>query len=134
MNTWSLDIPIAKLLCSKVLLSTFLPVCRQLKSCADDDFVPFEGIRKSLVQPATQALGLFCNASAKYTQELRPSRPQGVSPGFRASLVQPSASLRPFHSRFASFQGWEIPLPLRLLPPPPSPGGVRHVCTRRRPI
>src|SRR6185437_291210 len=46
-----------------------------------------------------------------------PLAPARVSPGFRASLVQPSASLRPFHSRFASFQGWEIPLPLRLLPP-----------------
>ena len=46
-----------------------------------------------------------------------PLAPTRVSPGFRASLVQPSASLRPFHSRFASFQGWEIPLPLRLLPP-----------------
>jgi hypothetical protein len=51
------------------------------------------------------------------TSVTSPSRPQGVSPGFRASLVQPSASLRPFYSRFASFQGWEIPLPLRLLPP-----------------
>src|SRR5277367_3774534 len=33
---------------------------------------------------------------------------------------------RPFHSRCASLQGWERPLPLQLLPPP-SPGGVRHV-------
>ena len=31
--------------------------------------------------------------------------------------MQPFASLRPFHARFALFQGWEIPLPLRLLPP-----------------
>ena len=37
--------------------------------------------------------------------------------GLSHDLAQPSASLRPFHSRFASFQGWEIPLPLRLLPP-----------------
>jgi hypothetical protein len=36
-----------------------------------------------------------------------------VDPGFRASLVQPSASLRPFHSGFASFKVWEIHLPLR---------------------
>jgi hypothetical protein len=31
--------------------------------------------------------------------------------------VQPSALLRPFHSGCAPFQGWEIPLPLQLLPP-----------------
>jgi antirestriction factor ArdC-like protein len=49
--------------------------------------------------------------------ELCPSRPQGVSPGFRASLVQPFALLRPFHSRCAPLEGWEIPLSLQLLPP-----------------
>ena len=32
--------------------------------------------------------------------------------------MQPSALLRLFHSRFASFQGWDIPLPLPLLPVP----------------
>ena len=48
--------------------------------------------------------------------ELRPSRPQGVSPGFRAALVQPSFH-SPFPLRFTPLQGWEIPLPLQLLPP-----------------
>jgi len=33
-------------------------------------------------------------------------------PGTPPALVQPSAALRPFHSRFASFQGWAIPLPI----------------------
>ena len=45
---------------------------------------------------------------------LRPGRAaQEVSPGFRASLVQPFAlrfALSIF--RFASSQGWEIPLPI----------------------
>src|SRR5271155_5371255 len=70
----------------------------------------FQGIQHRRVLPNTEepspsrfavnhVSGLFCNASAKYAQELRPSRPQGVSPIFRASLVQTSAALRPFHSR-----------------------------------
>ena len=42
------------------------------------------------------------------------SRPQVVSRGFRASLVQPSVSLRPFPLRS---KGWAIPHHLRLLPP-----------------
>ena len=82
--------------------------------------------RRTRYVPSPQRLSL------KAAQGLRPSRPQGVSPGFRASLVQPCALLRPFHSRCAPFQGWEIPLTLQLLPPP-SPGGVRHVCTCHRP-
>ena len=41
------------------------------------------------------------------------ARVQAVSPGFRASLVQPSAALRPF----PSLQGWAIPLSLTLATP-----------------
>jgi hypothetical protein len=55
--------------------------------------------------------GLFRNASAKYAQELRPSRPQGVSPGFRAALVQPSLrSPFPFSLRFIARVGETPPL------------------------
>jgi integrase len=35
-----------------------------------------------------------------------PLAPASHSPIFRAALVQTSAALRPFHSRFASLQGW----------------------------
>ena len=55
--------------------------------------------------------GLFRNASAKYAQGLRPDRAaQGVSPIFRASLVQTSAALRPFRPASGSFsKGGETP-------------------------
>ena len=43
-----------------------------------------------------------------------PSRPQGVSPGFRAPLVQPFAPSAPASP---ALQGWVIPLSLQLLPP-----------------
>src|SRR5277367_1550557 len=56
-------------------------------------------------------------ARTKASQELRPSRPQGVSPGFRASLVQPSASLRPFHSRYRSVSRVGDPPPLAVATP-----------------
>jgi hypothetical protein len=52
--------------------------------------------------------GLFCNGSAKYAKGRCPDRvAQGVSPVFRASLVQTSALLRPFRSslRFRSKGG-----------------------------
>ena len=58
--------------------------------------------------------GLFCNGSAKYAQKLRPSRPQGVSQASALRLCIPRCA-RSFHSRCASFQGWERPLPLQLL-------------------
>jgi hypothetical protein len=41
--------------------------------------------------------------------ELRPSRPQAVSPIFRAALVQTYASLRPFHSALLRYKGGETP-------------------------
>jgi hypothetical protein len=78
---------------------------------------------KGFTSYVTQVLGLFCNASAKYTQGLCPSRAQGVSPGFRAPLVQPFAL-------FALLPGWVIPLSLHL--PPPSPGGVRHESQKQK--
>ena len=56
-----------------------------------------------------------------------PTRPQAASPIFRAALVQTSASLRPFHSALAPLQGWGYPSACTCYPPP-SPGGVRHVC------
>src|ERR1700733_15659964 len=46
------------------------------------------------------------------------------SPPLRSALSTP-ASLR--------FKGGRSPSPCACYPPP-SPGGVRHVCTRRRPI
>jgi len=53
--------------------------------------------------------GLLCNASAKYAHGRCPDRaPQGISPIFRASLVQTSAVLRPFHFILLPFQGWEF--------------------------
>jgi hypothetical protein len=41
--------------------------------------------------------------------ELRPSRPQAVSPIFRAALVQTSAALRPFHYALLRYKGGETP-------------------------
>jgi ParB-like nuclease domain len=41
--------------------------------------------------------------------ELRPSRPQAVSPIFRAALVQTSAPLRPFHCALLRYKGGETP-------------------------
>ena len=50
-------------------------------------------------------------ATAKAAKELRPSRPQGVSPDFRAALVQPSLrSPFPFSLRFIARVGETPPL------------------------
>jgi hypothetical protein len=70
-----------------------------------------------LRQGVNHVSGLICKASPQYTQELRPSRPQGVTPGFRASLVQPSASLRPFHSRYRFVPRVGDPPPLAVATP-----------------
>ena len=48
---------------------------------------------------------------------LRPLAPASHSPIFRASLVQTSAALRPFHFRCALVARVGIPLGLQLLPP-----------------
>ena len=55
----------------------------------------------------------------KLAKGLCPDRAaQGVSPIFRASLVQTSASLRPFRSAFGSLsKGGRYPSPLRLATP-----------------
>ena len=60
------------------------------------------------------------------------SRPQGVSPGFRASLVQPSAALRPFHSRYRFVTRVGDPPPLAVATPRSSPGGVRYLFFKYR--
>ena len=60
---------------------------------------------KDFASHGTQILGLFCIASAKYDQELCPSRAPGFAAGFRA-----------FHCHCGPFQGWVTPLSLRLLP------------------
>ena len=39
----------------------------------------------------THVLGLFCNASSKYAQGIRPWRATRATPTFRAALVQTSA-------------------------------------------
>src|ERR1700728_5061026 len=63
--------------------------------------------------------------------ELRPSRPQAVSPIFRAALVQTSAFAPPFPLRPAPLQGWGYPSACSCYPPP-SPGGVRHLVEMPR--
>jgi len=65
----------------------------------------------------TAGVGYNFNRYHSLVGEFRPSRPQGVSPGFRASLVQPFASRRPFHSHFAQFPRVGDPPPLALATP-----------------
>jgi hypothetical protein len=60
----------------------------------------------------------------------RIARRRGVSPIFHAALVQTCVPLRPFRSRFASFQWWEIPSPLRLATPAFA-RSVRHLGSCR---
>ena len=69
--------------------------------------------------PPPSSAGLFLPATPalKAARGPAPTRPQAVSPIFRAALVQTSAHAPPFSLRPASLQGWGIPLSLRLLPP-----------------
>jgi hypothetical protein len=53
----------------------------------------------------TRVLGLFCNASAKYAQELRSWRTQGAPSSSALRLCRP-----PLRSALTSFRGWNPPL------------------------
>jgi hypothetical protein len=49
------------------------------------------------------------NADLKAARGPAPTRPQAVSPIFRAALVQTSAALRPFHSALLRYKGGDTP-------------------------
>ena len=78
---------------------------------------------------ATFSAGLFLSATPtlRAARGPAPTRPQAASPIFRAALVQTSAYAPPFPLRPAPLQGWGDPSACSCYPPP-SPGGVRHVC------
>ena len=79
--------------------------------------------------PSPTSAGLFLPATPtlEAARGPAPTRPQAVSPIFRAALVQTSAFAPPFPLRPAPLQGWGYPSACSCYPPP-SPGGVRHVC------
>jgi hypothetical protein len=84
--------------------------------------------------PPPTSAGLFLPATPtlKAARGPAPTRPQAASPIFRAALVQTSACAPPFPLRSAPLQGWGHPSACSCYPPP-SPGGVRHVCHMPRP-
>jgi hypothetical protein len=80
--------------------------------------------------PSPTSAGLFMPATPalRIARGPTPTRPQAVSPIFRAALVQTSAIAPPFPLRPAPLQGWGYPSACACYPPP-SPGGVRHLVS-----
>src|ERR1039458_3724387 len=67
--------------------------------------------------PARNAHPDLLKSKKQQQKRLRGAPPLAAARGVPRLPRSACAALRPFHSRFAPFQGWEIPLPLQLLPP-----------------